>query len=67
MVFNATVNNISAILWWSVSLVEENIIPGKTTDMRQVTNKLYPIMLYRVHLASVGLELVNGDKHRLHM
>jgi hypothetical protein len=35
MVFNASFNNISAILWQSVLLVE------KTTDLSQVTDKLY--------------------------
>jgi len=29
MVFNATFNNISAILWWSVSLVEVTGVPGE--------------------------------------
>jgi len=29
MVFNATFNNISAISWWSVLLVEETGVPGE--------------------------------------
>jgi hypothetical protein len=40
MVFNATFNNISAISWWSVLLLEEPEDPEKTTDMSQVTDKL---------------------------
>jgi hypothetical protein len=39
MMFNATFNNISAISWRSVLLVEEPEYPEKTTDLSQVTDK----------------------------
>ena len=57
MVFNATFNNISVILGEESGILGEN--------MSYVTDKLYHIMLYRVHLV-MGTRNLIGNKHRLH-
>jgi hypothetical protein len=48
MVFNATFNNISVTVYrgGQFLLVEETEYPEKTTDLSQVTDKRYYIILY---------------------
>ena len=65
---NTTFNNISVTWWRSVLLVEETGVPGKNTDLPQVTENLYHILLYQVHFAMCGIRIHNfsGDRHCLH-
>ena len=48
MVINTIFNNISVILCWSVHWLKKPEYPKKTTNLPQLTDKLYHIMLYQV-------------------
>jgi hypothetical protein len=61
---NATFNNISVISWRYVLLVEEIGEPGENNQpVSQVSDKLYPMMLYTTPWAGFELISLEIDGH----
>ena len=70
MVFSATFNNISAISWRYMLLVEETEGPEENHGLPRVTDKLHHTMLHRGHLTISGIRthnfsyLISSEQHR---
>ena len=64
MVFNATFNNISAISWRSVLLVEATGGPGE--NHRPVASHSQTLYVVQLALIEIRTHNISGDGHLLH-
>jgi hypothetical protein len=63
MMFNATFNNILAISWWSILLVEETGAPGE--NHQPVASHIQTLSHNVAHLALIKIRIhsISGDRH----
>jgi len=64
MVFNATFNNISVILWRLVFLMEETRENHHCRYHRQTLS--HNVLLSTPRLSGIGIHNISGDRHRFH-
>jgi hypothetical protein len=77
MVFNATFNNISAISWWSILLVEDTRVPGENHQpAASHWQTLLCCIEYTLHvrvgfkpttLVVIGTDCIGNNKSNHHM
>ena len=63
-VFNTTCNNILIISLWSIYWLRKLEYPEKTTDLLQVTGKVFHIRLYQVYHSISGHQTPNLSDER---
>jgi hypothetical protein len=65
MVFNAFFNNISALSWWSVLLVQETGVPGENQGPAESHRQTlsHNIVSSTPRLSRIRTHKVSGDRH----